>query len=230
MSLQAQSLIGLAAIPLIAWALSESRGAIVPARLMRLLLAGLGLQLVIAGIMLNVPAVRVAFDWAAGLVAALQAATAAGMRLVFGYLAGAPAPFETVRPESSFILAFHALPLILVISALSKLLYHWGVLQKIVHGIGWVLRRTLGVSGPVGTSAAANIFVGMVEAPLLVRPYLASMSRGGPVRHHDGGHGGRGRHGARHLRHHHADAVPGAAGHLIVASVISVPAALMLRS
>ena len=228
MTLQAQSLVGLVAIPLIAWLLSEQRSAIAPARLMRLLLAGLGLQLVIAGIMLNVAAVRVAFDWAAGLVGALQAATAAGMRVVFGYLAGAPAPFETVRPESTFILAFHALPLILVISALSKLLYHWGVLQKIVHGIGWGLRRTLGVSGPVGTSAAANIFVGMVEAPLLVRPYLATMSRAGLFATMTVGMAGVAGTVLAIYATIMQTAVSGAAGHLIVASVISVPAALML--
>src|SRR5207244_6840945 len=161
MSLQAQSLIGLLAIPLIAWALSERHGAITATRLARILAAGVGLQALIAGLMLNIPAARAAFDWAAGLVNALQAATGAGMRLVFGYLAGGPAPFDTVRPETSFILAFQALPLILVISALSKLLYHWGVLQKIVYAIGWVLQRSLGVTGPVGTSAAAHLFVGM---------------------------------------------------------------------
>lgn len=228
MALQAQSLLGLVAIPLMAWLLSEQRSAITPARLARLLLAGLGLQLVIAGIMLNVAAVRIAFDWAAGLVGALQAATAAGMRVVFGYLAGAPAPFETVRPESTFILAFHALPLILIISALSKLLYHWGVLQKIVHGIGWGLRRTLGVSGPVGTSAAANIFVGMVEAPLLVRPYLATMSRAGLFATMTVGMAGVAGTVLAIYATIMQTAVSGAAGHLIVASVISVPAALML--
>ncbi len=73
---------------------------------------------------------------------------------------------------------FRALPLVLLISALSRLLYHWGVLQLVVTSIGKVLERAFAITGPVGTSAAANIFVGMVEAPLLVRPYLASMSRG----------------------------------------------------
>ena len=77
------------------------------------------------------------------------------------------------------MLAFQALPLVLIVSVLSKLLYHWGILQRVVRGFAWGLKRTLGVSGPVGTSAAANIFVGMVEAPLLVRPYLAGMSRAG---------------------------------------------------
>src|SRR5262249_57310591 len=106
-------------IPLIAWALSEHRAAIAPRRLMRILLAGLGLQFLIAGIMLNVPASRAAFDWAAGLIASLQAATGAGMRLVFGYLGGGEAPFETRRSDFRFVLAFQALPLILIISALS---------------------------------------------------------------------------------------------------------------
>ncbi|MET0194942.1 MAG: Na+ dependent nucleoside transporter N-terminal domain-containing protein, partial [Hyphomicrobiaceae bacterium] len=155
MALQVQSLIGLVVIPLLAWALSENRRALAPARLLRVVLVGLGLQLAIAAVMLNLAFVRVAFDWAAGLVASLQAATNAGMRLVFGYLAGGSAPFEVVRPETSFSRAFHALPLILLISALSRLLYHWGVLQVVVRGAGWVLQRSLGVSGPVGTSAAA---------------------------------------------------------------------------
>jgi CNT family concentrative nucleoside transporter len=228
MSLQVQSAIGLVAIPLLAWLLSERRAAIGPARLARLVLAGLGLQLAVAGIMLNVAAVRIAFDWAAGLVGALQAATGAGMRLVFGYVAGGPAPFETVRPEHSFILAFHALPLILLVSALAKLLYHWGILQRVVRVFGWILRRSMGVSGPVGTSAAANIFVGMVEAPLLVRPYLAGMSRGELFATMSVGMAGV---AGTVLAVYAAilqPVLPGAAGHLIVASVTSVPAALML--
>jgi concentrative nucleoside transporter, CNT family len=191
-------------------------------------LAGLGLQLAIAAVMLNLAFVRVAFDWAAGLVASLQAATNTGMRLVFGYLAGGPAPFEVVRPETSFILAFHALPLILLISALSRLLYHWGVLQVVVRGAGWVLQRSLGVSGPVGTSAAANIFVGMVEAPLLIRPYLANMSRGGLFATMTVGMAGVAGTVLALYATVIGSVVPGAAGHLIVASVISVPAALML--
>jgi len=228
MWLQAQSLVGLVAIPLMAWALSERRAAIKPARLVRILIAGIGLQVLIAGLMLNVPAARAAFDWADGLVAALQSATGSGMRLVFGYLAGGPAPYETVRPETSFILAFQALPLILVISALSKLLYHWGMLQRIVYAIGWILQRSLGVTGPVGTSAAANVFVGMVEAPLLVRPYLSSMSRGGLFATMTVGMAGVAGTVLALYATILEPLLPGAAGHLIVASVISVPAGLML--
>jgi CNT family concentrative nucleoside transporter len=227
---QAQSLIGLILIPIVAWLLSEQRPAIRPARLLRVVAAGLGLQLAIAGVMLNVAAVRVAFEWAAGLVTALQAATAAGVQLVFGYLAGGPAPFEVVRPEHSFVLAFQALPLMLLVSALSRLLYHWGVLQQVVRAFAWVLQRSMGVSGPVGTSAAANIFVGMIEAPLFVRPYLAGMSRGALFATMTVGMAGVA--GtvlalyATILEPHLA----GAAGHLMVASVISAPAALMLSA
>ena len=230
MLLQLQSLAGLVGIPLLAWAMSEDRRAAGGGRLLRLVLGGLALQIAVAALMLNVPIVRAAFDWPGRIVAALQAATGAGMQLVFGYLAGGPAPFETVRPEAGFMLAFQALPLILIVSVLSKLLYHWGVLQTVVRGFAWGLRRTLGVSGPVGTAAAANIFVGMVEAPLLIKPYLAGMSRAGLFATMTVGMAGIagtvlaiyasiiGRH------------VPGAAGHLIVASVMSVPAALMLAA
>ena len=230
MSLQLQSLVGLVAIPLLAWALSESRTALAPARLVRIVGGGLALQFLVAGVMLNIPASRAAFDWASDLVAALQAATNAGMRLVFGYVAGGPAPFDVAHPEASFILAFQALPLILVISALSRLLYHWGALQGVVRGAGWVLRRTLLVSGPVGTSAAANIFLGMVELPLIVRPYLAGMSRGGLFATMTVGMAGV----AGTVLALYATVLqpilPDAAGHLIVASVISVPAALMLSA
>ena len=133
-----------------------------------------------------------------------------------------------MRPETSFILAFQALPLILVISALAKLLYHWGILQRVVAAIGWVLQRSLGVTGPVGTSAAANVFVGMVEAPLLVRPYLAAMSRGGLFATMTVGMAGVAGTVLALYATMLEPVLPGAAGHLIVASVISVPAALML--
>jgi CNT family concentrative nucleoside transporter len=228
MLLQAQSALGIVVLPLIAWALSEKRWALPAHRLLRIVLAGTLLQIAIAAIMLNVPAARALFDWAAGLVAALQAATNAGMRLVFGYVAGGPAPFLVTQPQNSFILAFQALPLILLISALSRLLYHWGALQWVVRSIGRGLQLALGVSAPVGISAAANIFVGMVEAPLLVRPYLQHMSRGGLFATMTVGMAGV---AGTVLALYAAilePVLPGAAGHLIVASVISVPAALML--
>ncbi len=228
--LQAQSLVGLAVLPAIAWLLSERRGAFDGRRLARVLAAGVGLQLAIAAVMLAVPASRLVFDWLGGLVAALQEATNGGTRLVFGYLAGGPAPFETVRPENSFVLALQALPLVLVISALSRLLYHWGILQRLVGAIGSLLERSFGVSGPVGTSAAANIFVGMVEAPLLIRPYLAGMSRAGLFATMTVGMATIAGTVLALYATILAPVLPGAAGHLMVASVISAPAALMMAA
>lgn len=230
MALQAQSALGLLAIPLLALLLSEQRRAHTLPALVRIIGAGLLLQLVIAAAMLNIPASRALFDWAGGAVQALQAATLAGVRLVFGYLAGGPAPFDVRNPSEGFILAFQALPVILVISALSKLAYHWGLLQPIVRIVGRGLQRTLGVSGPVGTSAAANILVGMVEAPLLVRPYLAQMSRAGLFATMTAGMAGVAGTVLALYATLLEPILPGAAGHLVVASVISVPAALMLSA
>jgi CNT family concentrative nucleoside transporter len=230
MMLQLQSLAGLVAFPLIAWALSENRAALSAGRALRVVLAGLAMQIAIAAIMLGMPFVRGLFEWPGKAVEALQAATGAGMRLVFGYLAGGPAPFEPKEPQHGFLLAFQALPLILVVSVLSKLLYHWGILQRIVRGFAWALQKVLGVTGPVGTSAAANIFVGMVEAPLFVRPYLASMSRSGLFATMTVGMATIAGTMLAVYAGILAAQVPGAAGHLIVASVINVPAALMLAA
>ncbi len=228
--LQLQSLFGLAVIPLFAWAISEDRKAAAGGRFVRLVAGGVALQIAIAGLMLNVPVVRTAFEWPGHAVAALQTATNAGMRMVFGYLAGGPPPFEVVRPEASFTLAFQALPLILLVSVLSKLFYHWGILQVVVRWFAWGLRKTLGVSGPVGTSAAANIFLGMVEAPLLVRPYLAGMSRGALFATMTVGMAGIAGTVLAIYASILGPHVPGVAGHLVVASVMSVPAALMVAA
>ncbi|MFA5949974.1 MAG: nucleoside transporter C-terminal domain-containing protein [Hyphomicrobium sp.] len=228
MMLQAQSLVGLLIIPLIAWTLSERRGALGAIATMRLILMAVAIQIAIAGLLLGVPQLEAAFEWPARGVDALQAAILDGMRLVFGYLAGGPSPFDAPRPERAFILAFQALPLILLVSVLSKLFYHWGVLQRLVYVFAWALKRTLGVSGPVGTAAAANIFVGMVEAPLLVRPYLSTMSRGGLFATMTVGMAGVAGTVLAIYASLLKESVPGAAGHLIIASVISVPAALLI--
>ncbi|MGD9868801.1 MAG: nucleoside recognition domain-containing protein, partial [Hyphomicrobiales bacterium] len=230
MTLQLQSLAGLLALPALAWLLSEQRGAIGVTRGIRIVAMGLVLQIAIAALMLNVPPIRALFDWPARAVDALQGATNAGMRLVFGYLAGGPAPFAMVKPEASFVLALQALPIVLLMSVLSKLLYHWGVLQWVVKGFAWCLRRSMGVSGPVGTSAAANIFVGMVEAPLLVRPYLMGMSRAALFATMTVGMATIAGTMLAVYAGLLAAKLPGAAGHLIVASVISAPAALMISA
>ena len=98
---------------------------------------------------------------------------------MFGYIGGADLPWATTGAGSPFVFAFQSLPLILIISALSALLFHWNVIPPIVRGFAWMLRRTLRVSGPVGMGTAMTIFLGNVEAPLVIRPYLRSESRAG---------------------------------------------------
>jgi CNT family concentrative nucleoside transporter len=190
--------------------------------------AGVVLELVLALVCLKLPGVKTAFIKLNDALLVLERATEAGTSLVFGYLGGAKPPFAITAPEATFVLAFRALPIVLVISALSALLFYWRVLPAVVRAISWLLRRTMGVGGVVGLSTAANVFVGMVEAPLFVRPYLARVSRGelfaimvagmasiagtvlflyaailGPV-------------------------IPDAVAHLLIASILSAPAALAL--
>lgn len=144
---------------------------------MRTLVAGLALQICLALILLKLPLARDGFLVLNSIVTALQQATQEGTSFLLGYLGGGRLPFEAKPGSSAFILAFQALPLVLVISALSALLYYWRILPAIVRGFAWCLKKTLGVGGSAGVSTAANVFVGMVEAPLLVRPYLANASR-----------------------------------------------------
>jgi CNT family concentrative nucleoside transporter len=159
---------------LIAWLLSEDRRRIS----IQVILGGLGLQIGLAALLLGVPQTRAVFIAINGVVDGLQRATEAGTGFVFGYLGGGDAPFAITDPAHSFILAFRALPLVLVIGALSALLFHWRILPALVNAFAWLLRRTLGIGGALGLGTASNVFVGMVEAPLLVKPYLRTMSRG----------------------------------------------------
>jgi CNT family concentrative nucleoside transporter len=167
-------LLGIAVMLGLAWALSEDRRAV----RWRTVAAGMLLALVLAATLLKLPPLAAALQSLNSAVDALNNATLAGTSFVFGYLGGGEPPFTPTHPQATFILAFQALPLVLVISALSALLFHWRVMPLLVHAFAWLLRRTLGVGGAVGVSAAANVFVGMVEAPLVVAPYLARLSRG----------------------------------------------------
>jgi CNT family concentrative nucleoside transporter len=164
---------GMAGLVVLAWLFSEDRRGIP----WRAVLAGIGLEVALALVFLKIKLIKDAFLALNDALLVLERATQAGTSLVFGYLGGAPAPFQVSAPEATFILAFRALPIVLVISALSALLFYWRVLPAVVHAISWLLRKSMGVGGVVGLSTAANVFVGMVEAPLLVRPYLARETR-----------------------------------------------------
>ena len=176
--------------------------------------------------MLKAPIVAAAIGTLSGLVAALEAATTAGTSLVFGYLGGGPLPFEESAPGAGFILAFRALPVILVVGALAALLTHWGILPLIVRGMGLLLERSFRIGGAVGLASAANIFIGMVEAPLFVRAYLARLSRSELFVLMATGMATIA--GTVFVLYSIIlePALPGAAAQLLVASVISAPAAI----
>ncbi len=223
-----QSLLGVFFIPLLVWMTGEGRHTLAPRQVAATIAAGLALQAAIAIVFLKVPQAGVLFHAASAAIGALQRATNAGTSLVFGYLAGAPAPFDVTRPQHAFILAFQALPLILLMSALSRLLYYWGILQRVVAAFAIVLQKTFGIGGPLGMSTAANVLLGMVEAPLLIRPYLKGMGRGALFATMVGGMATI----AGTVMVIYASIleplVPGAAGHLLAASLLNAPAALML--
>jgi CNT family concentrative nucleoside transporter len=219
-----QGLAGVAGLLLLAWILSEKRMA-VP---WRAVAAGIALQFLLALLFLKLPYAKEAFLALNDVLAVVEKATAAGTSLVFGYLGGGPAPFEVTKDYANFILAFRALPIVLVMSAITALLFHWGILQWIVRGISWLLERAMRVGGVVGLSTAANVFVGMVEAPLFVRPWLARVSRGELFAIMTGGMASI----AGTVLFLYASilgkVLPDAVAHLLIASIVSAPAALVV--
>jgi CNT family concentrative nucleoside transporter len=168
-----QSALGIGAILLGAWALSEDRRSFP----WRIVLTGLAVQFALALLLLKVPVARDALLALNTVVDALMAATKAGTSFVFGYPGGAAPPFAVTNPNALSSFAFQILPLVIVISALAALLWHWRVLPLIVGGFAWALRKSLKLGGAVGLGSAATIFLGMIEAPLLIRPYLAKLTR-----------------------------------------------------
>ncbi|MCF8108572.1 MAG: nucleoside:proton symporter [Desulfohalobiaceae bacterium] len=189
---------------------------------------GLGLQLLLGLLLLKLPLFQTLFMLANQAVLALQEATTAGTSFVFGYLGGGQTPFQVTEPKANFILAFRALPLVLFMSALSTLLFYWRILPRLVQGFSWFFQKALRIGGAEGLGLSANIFVGMVESPLFIRPYLKDLSRSelfslmtcgmatiaGTVMVLYAGI----------LQ----NSIPGVMGHILTASLISVPAAVTI--
>lgn len=219
-----QSAGGALAFVAIAWALSEDRRAVS----WKSAAIGLVLTVVLAALMLKVPPVRAAFTAVNGVVDVVSAATRAGTALVFGYLGGAPLPYEPKNPAATFVLAFQALPIVLLVSVLTTLLFYWRILPPIVRGFSYVLERTMGIGGAVGLSTAANVFVGMVEAPLFIKPYLVRLTRGELFMVMTGGMAGIAGTVLVLYATILATVVPDAAGHFIIASVMGAPAAILI--
>ena len=218
-----QAVVGYLLLLGLAWTLSSRRRAIP----WRTVLGGIGLQLALALLIFRLPGARELFAAGNDALLAIAAATREGTILVFGFLGGASLPYAETVPGSSFVLAFQALPVVLVMSALSAVLYHWRVLPWLVRGFSVLLERTLGVGGAVGMSTAANVFVGMVEAPLLIRPYLASVSRGEMFIILSGGMAGVAGTVMALYASILGPVVPDALGHILAASFISAPAAIV---
>jgi concentrative nucleoside transporter, CNT family len=223
---QVRGLLGIAVLLGIAWCLSEDRKAR-PG--WRWIAGALALQAVLALAIVRVPFVWQLMSYANTGVQAIEKATLVGSSYMFGYLGGAPLPFALAEgTEPPLIIAFQILPLVIVFSGLAALLWHWGVLRAAVNGLSFLLRRTLGVSGVVGLSGGANMFLGVVESPLVVRAYFARMSRAelfqvmvlamATIS------------GAILILYATtlSRTVPDAVGHMIAASLVSLPAALLI--
>jgi concentrative nucleoside transporter, CNT family len=222
--LQLQSAFGVLALLAIAWALGENRRAVS----WRQTAIGLAVTIVAALVLIKLPLVARAFGAINDAVNTISAASRAGSSFVFGYLGGGALAFDLKAPGADFILAFQALPIILVMSVLTTLLFYWRVLPPIVRGMAWLLERTLGVGGAVGLSTAANIFLGMVEAPLFIRPYLAQLSRSELFMVMTGGMAGIAGTVLVLYATLLAPLIPDAAAHFVIASVLGAPAAILI--
>ena len=226
MPLALQSLIGFFALFALAWAMSEKRRA-VP---WRTVIGAIILQVVMFLMLFKFPWFKEMTNTLNDALNGVQTATREGTKFVFGYIGGADLPFKPEEGKSTFVLATQALPLVIVVSALSSLLFYWKILPVVVNAFSWVLRRTIGVGGAVGVSTAANIFLGTVEAPLFIKPYIAKLSRGELFITMTAGMAGIA--GTVMVLYGIIlrPIVPDAIGHILIVSFISAPAAIAFSS
>ena len=220
----AQSLAGLAFILLTCWALSENRKRFP----WRLAVGAILVQVVLILLLFGLPGSQGVIEGVNRGVDGLAAATAKGTQFVFGYMGGGDQPYQVTNTGALFTFAFQVLPLILVISALSALLWHWQILKWITRGFGFIFQKTMGLGGASALAVAANIFLGMIESPIVIRAYLDKLTRaelflmmvvglatvaGSTMVAY-----------ATILR----ATLPNAAAHVLVASIISAPAGILL--
>jgi len=219
-----QSMAGLLVFAGVAWLISENR------RKVRIttVIAGIAIQLTVGIILLKLPVFRDFFISLNRLVLSLEESTAAGTSMVFGYLGGGDLPFAEKYPGASFILAFKALPLILVVSALSSLLFYWKILPVVVKAFSWSLQRSMKLGGAEGLGVSANIFVGMVESPLFIRPYLKDMTRSEIFTLMTTGMATIAGTVMVLYASILSNFIPDIMGHILIASIISVPAAVTI--
>ena len=219
-----QSIAGLFVFSLIAWVISENRSQV----RLKTILIGIFIQLVIGVILLKISIFRDGFMILNQLVMAVESATSAGTSFVFGYLGGGQLPFDEKFPGAGFILAFKALPLVLVIGALSSLLFYWKILPFIVKLFSKALQKTMNLGGAEGLGVSANVFLGMVEAPLIISPYLKQMTRSEIFTLMTSGMATIS--GTVMVLYASIlnKVIPDIMGHILIASIISVPAAVLI--
>ncbi|WP_309090446.1 nucleoside transporter C-terminal domain-containing protein [Phenylobacterium sp.] len=221
----AQSLVGVALVLGLCWAMSENRRQFP----WKLAIGAIVVQAVLVLALFGLPALRVALQGVGHAVDGLAASTQAGVAFVFGFLAGTPnQPYPLTDPGSMFVFAFRVLPVILVVCALAALLWHWRILVWVTRGFGFVFERTMGLRGPPALATAATVFMGQVEGPIFIRSYLAGLSRselfmliavgmacvsGSTMVAY-----------ATILK----DVLPNAAAHVLTASIVSAPAGVLL--
>jgi CNT family concentrative nucleoside transporter len=220
----AQSLVGLVAILAICWAISEDRKRFP----WRLAIGAIALQAVLVLVLFGIPQSQVVLNAMTSGVDSLAEATRQGTRFVFGYLGGGPQPYAISDQNALFVFAFEVLPLIMVISALAALLWHWRILRWIIRGFGIVFQRTMGLGGASALAVAANIFLGTVEAPLIIRGYLDKLSRSELFLLMTVGLATVA--GSTMVAYASllSRTLPDAAGHVLTASIISAPAGVLL--
>jgi CNT family concentrative nucleoside transporter len=166
------SLLGLAAFLAFAWLLSNNRRRFP----WRTVLSGLGLQFAVALFILKTGAGLAIFGSVQNAVKRLGDFSDEGAAMAFGPLAKGEVLTQAFGTGNAYVFAVSITATIILISALSALLYHWGILQRIVQAMAWVMRRVMGTSGSESLAAASNIFLGQTEAALLVKPYIAKMT------------------------------------------------------
>lgn len=225
MELKLIGLFGLAAFIALAWGMSAQRK-LFP---WRTVLWGLGLQFAFALLMLRTSWGKAVFDLTGRAITKLIGFANEGCAFVFGPMAKSDALSAAFGPGNAFIFAITVTGTIILVSALSSLLYHWGILQRVVRAVAWVMRQAMRTSGSETLSAAANIFMGQTEAPLLIKPYIPRMTRSELLCMMTGGMATiAGGVAAVYVKlaadAGHADF----AGHLLTASVLNAPAALLM--
>lgn len=225
MELKIVSLFGWLSMLLVAWAISFNRKKFP----WRTVIWGLGLQITLAILILDTPWGGKLFEFAGKVVQKLIQFSGEGTKFVFGPLADGGLLTEKFGAANSVVFAILIVGTVVIVSALSALFYHWGVLQRVVRVVAWVMRKAMGTSGSETLSAAANIFMGQTEAPLVIRPYVPRMTKSElmtimvcGMAHIAGGVA------AVYAAMGMAAGYPNTAGHLLTASVLNCPAALLV--